>query len=55
MRKYKYEIKTQETKKGSHLPSSCWVVLEPDSGETSEVVIGDCEDEVNVAEGSAVV
>ena len=57
IRKDKVKIKTHETDEGSYLPSSClcWVVLGPDGGETSEVVIGDCENELNVAEGSAVV
>ena len=57
MRKDEDKINTRETNEDSYLPSSSWVVLGPDriSGETSEVVIGDCEDEVNVAEGSAVV
>ena len=56
IRKDKVKIKTHETDEGSYLPSSClcWVVLGPDGGETSEVVI-DCENELNVAEGSAVV
>ena len=57
MRKDEEKINTRETNEDSHLPSSSWVVLGPDriSGETSEVVIGECEDELNVAEGSAVV